>query len=146
MDNVRQLLRTKGSSVWTVSPDSTVYQALELMAEKDIGALVVTKDGEVIGMFSERDYARKIILKGKSSMNTTVGELMSKQVFYVTPENTIEECMGIMTQKHIRHLPVIKEKELIGLISIGDVVNQVIKHQKFKIRELEKYITGGYRL
>lgn len=146
MDSVRQLLRTKGSSVWTISPDATVYEALEFMADKDIGALVVTKDGEVVGMFSERDYARKVILKGKSSMNTSVGELMVKQVYYVSPENTIEDCMGLMTEKHIRHLPVLKDKELIGLVSIGDVVNQVIKHQKFKIRELEKYITGGYRL
>jgi len=146
MDSVRQLLRTKGNSVWTISPNSTVYQALELMAEKDIGAVVVTKDGEVLGMFSERDYARKVILQGKSSIHTTVGELMVTQVYYVSPENTIEDCMGLMTEKHVRHLPVIMDKELIGLVSIGDVVNQVIKHQKFKIRELEKYITGGYRL
>lgn len=146
MDNVRQLLRTKGSNVFTISPDATVYEALELMAEKDIGALVVTNNGEVVGIFSERDYARKVILKGKSSMNTSVGELMVDQVYYVSPDNTIEDCMSIMTEKHVRHLPVLKDNELIGLVSIGDVVNQVIKHQKFKIRELEKYITGGYRL
>lgn len=146
MDSVRQLLRTKGGNVWTISPDATVYQALEFMAEKDIGALVVTQDGEVVGIFSERDYARKVILHGKSSMNTSVGELMVKQVYYVSPENTIEDCMSLMTEKRVRHLPVLKDKELVGLISIGDVVNQVIKHQKFKIRELEKYITGGYRL
>lgn len=146
MDSVRQLLRTKGGNVWTISPDATVYQALEFMAEKDIGALVVTQDEEVVGIFSERDYARKVILQGKSSMNTSVGELMVKQVYYVSPENTIEDCMSLMTEKRIRHLPVLKDKELVGLISIGDVVNQVIKHQKFKIRELEKYITGGYRL
>lgn len=146
MDNVRQLLRTKGSNVFTISPDATVYEALELMAEKDIGALVVTNNGEVVGIFSERDYARKVILKGKSSMNTSVGELMVDQVYYVSPDNTIEDCMSIMTEKHVRHLPVLKDSELIGLVSIGDVVNQVIKHQKFKIRELEKYITGGYRL
>lgn len=146
MDSVRQLLRTKGGNVWTISPDATVYQALEFMAEKDIGALIVTQDGEVVGIFSERDYARKVILQGKSSMNTSVGELMVKQVYYVSPENTIEDCMSLMTEKRIRHLPVLKDKELVGLISIGDVVNQVIKHQKFKIRELEKYITGGYRL
>lgn len=146
MDNVKQLLRTKGSYVSTVSPETTVYEALELMSEKDIGCIVVMKDEKVVGMFSERDYARKVILQGKSSVNTSVGELMVTQVYYVSPDDTIEECMGIMTEKHIRHLPVLKDGELVGLVSIGDVVNYIIKQQKFKIRELEKYITGGYRL
>ncbi len=146
MEKVKQLLKIKGNTVWTISPDATVYQALELMAEKDVGALVVTEKEKVVGMFSERDYARKIILKGKSSMNTTVGELMATQIYYVSPDDSIEECMKLMTEKRIRHLPVIENEELVGLISIGDVVNHIIKSQKFKIRELEKYITGGYRL
>lgn len=147
MDSVRNILNKKGRNVWTISPEATVYQGLEMMADKNVGALVVVdNNGKVVGIFSERDYARKIILKGKSSVNTSIGDLMVKDVIYVTPETTIDECMALMSEKHIRHLPVIKDDDLFGIISIGDVVNHIIKQQKFKIRELEKYITGGYRL
>lgn len=144
MNHVRNILKNKGSNVWTISPRNTVYQALEMMADKDVGALLVMDNKKVVGVFSERDYARKVILKGKSSVNTTVGELMSKNVFYVTPDDTIDECMAIMSEKRIRHLPVIENEELLGLVSIGDVVNHVISHQEFKIQELKKYITGSY--
>ena len=146
MNNVRQILEVKGRNVDTISPNETVYEGLQKLADKNIGALVVAEKGRMVGIFSERDYARKVILKGKSSINTTVGELMVKEVVFVTPDNSIEECMAIMSENHIRHLPVLKDEELVGLISIGDVVKHIIKQQKFKIRELEKYITGGYRL
>ena len=146
MNNVRQILEVKGRSVEAVSPNETVYEGLQKLADKNIGALVVVENGKMVGIFSERDYARKVILKGKSSMNTTIGELMVKEVLYVSPDNTIDECMALMSENHIRHLPVLKDEELLGLISIGDVVKHKIKQQKFKIRELEKYITGGYRL
>ena len=144
MNNVRHLLRDKGNSVWSISPNITVFHALERLAEKHIGALVVVENDKVVGMFSERDYARKVILKGKSSVNTTVAELMSTTVYTVSPADTIEECMEIMSERRIRHLPVVEDETLVGLISIGDVVNHIISHQQFKIRELEKYITGSY--
>ncbi|NIP29609.1 MAG: CBS domain-containing protein [Candidatus Dadabacteria bacterium] len=144
MESVINILKKKGNNVWTISPNKTVYQALEMLADKDIGALLVVSNGKVVGIFSERDYARKVILKGKSSINTTVGELMVKDVYYVSPSDSIDECMTIITEKRVRHLPVVENDELIGLISIGDIVNHVISLQKFKIEELKKYISGGY--
>jgi CBS domain-containing protein len=144
MNTVKQVLKVKGNSVFSVAPETPVYEALSVMAEHHVGALVVMKDERTVGIFSERDYARKVILKGKSSKEITVGELMVRDVFYVSPENTLDECMVIMTEKRIRHLPVLEEDRLIGLISIGDVVKQIISDQEFKIRELEKYIQGGY--
>ena len=146
MNNVTDILKIKGKEVLTITPEITVFNALKILAEKNIGALVVTEKEKVLGIFSERDYARKIILKGKSSIDTTVSELMTKDVLYVTPADSIDECMALMSENHIRHLPVIKDEELVGIISIGDVVKHIIKHQKFQIRELEKYIKGGYRL
>jgi len=146
MNNVAEIIKLKGNEVFTISPNITVFDALKILAEKNIGALVVTKNEKVVGIFSERDYARKIILKGKSSIVTTVNELMTTNVLYVSQEASIDECMDLMSEKHIRHLPVIENEKLIAVISIGDVVKHIIKHQKFQIRELEKYIKGGYRL
>ncbi len=146
MNNVAEIIKLKGNEVFTISPNITVFDALKILAEKNIGALVVTKNEKVVGIFSERDYARKIILKGKSSIVTTVNELMTTDVLYVSQTNTIDECMDLMSENHIRHLPVIEDEKLIAVISIGDVVKHIIKHQKFQIRELEKYIKGGYRL
>jgi len=146
MNNVAEIIKLKGNEVFTISPNITVFDALKILAEKNIGALVVTKNEKVVGIFSERDYARKIILKGKSSIVTTVNELMSTDVLYVSQEDTIDACMDLMSENHIRHLPVIEDEKLIAVISIGDVVKHIIKHQKFQIRELEKYIKGGYRL
>jgi len=146
MNNVAEIIKLKGNEVFTISPNITVFDALKILAEKNIGALVVTKNEKVVGIFSERDYARKIILKGKSSIVTTVNELMTTDVLYVSPAESIDDCMDIMSDNHIRHLPVLEEEKLVAVISIGDVVKHIIKHQKFQIRELEKYIKGGYRL
>jgi CBS domain-containing protein len=144
MNTVKELLREKGSAVWTITPKATVYAALELMAQKNIGALVVVEDGNVVGVFTERDYARKVVLKGRSSKTTTVAELMITEVLYVSPEDTIENCMALMTDKRLRHLPVMENGQLAGLISIGDIVRAIISDHEFTIRELERYITGGH--
>lgn len=142
MTIVAQILQIKGHSVWSIAPDATVYQALELMAEKDIGALLVMEQGKLVGILSERDYARKVILKGKFSKDTLVREIMTETVFGVRPEQTIEECMALMTNQRVRHLPVITNDQVIGIISIGDVVKALISDQAFLIQELEKYIVG----
>ncbi len=144
MKTVRQLLKEKGREVWSVSPYETAYRALEVMAEKNVGALLVIRDGRLVGIFSERDYARKVILKGKSSKETSVGELMSKKVYFVSPDDTMEDCMALITEKRVRHLPVFEQDEMVGILSIGDVVNEVISEHQFTIRELENYITGSY--
>ncbi|GAB4249842.1 MAG: CBS domain-containing protein [Acidobacteriota bacterium] len=143
METVRDILQRKGNEVYAVSPDDSIYRALEVMAEKNIGAVLVIEDGQLVGVFSERDYARKVVLKGKSSRETKVREAMTSPVAYVRPENTIEECMALMTDKHIRHLPVLEGNRLIGVISIGDVVHAKISEQAFHIRQLENYITGS---
>jgi len=142
MTTVRDLLRIKGNEVWSIAPDASVYEALTLMAEKDIGALLVLDGGQLAGILSERDYARKIVLKGKSSRETAVREIMTGKVMWTRPEQTIEECMALMTNKRIRHLPVLDEGRLIGVISIGDVVKSIISEQEFMIEQLENYITG----
>ncbi len=144
MNIVRDLLQTKSDQVWTISPQATVYAALELMAAKNIGAIVVTENDRVVGIFSERDYARKVILLGRTSKTTPVSELMTRDVLYVSQTDTIENCMALMTNKHLRHLPVIEAGKLVGLVSIGDVVKAVISDHEFTIRELEHYITGGH--
>lgn len=144
MNTVRRLLQTKSEAVWTIRPDATAYEALRVMADRDIGALlVVSFDGKLKGVFSERDYARKVILKGRSSKDTLVSELMSDLVYCVSPEHTINDCMAIMTAKHVRHIPVIDDGKLMGIITIGDVVNSMISEQNITIRDLENYITGG---
>ena len=143
MYTVRQILQSKGHQVWSVSPEASVYEALQLMAEKDVGALVVMEGDRLVGIFSERDYARKVILHGKTSRETHVREIMTARVAVVGPEQSTDECMALMTAKHIRHLPVMEGERLIGLISIGDVVKAVISNQEFVISQLENYITGG---
>jgi CBS domain-containing protein len=136
-------LKTKDDNIWSITSHETAYKALEIMASKDIGALLVIDDGELVGVFSERDYARKVILHGKSSRETTVGELMTSPVYSIGPEKTIEECMALMTSIRSRHIPVIEADKLIGLVSIGDVVNAIITIQKIEIRDLKDYIAHG---
>ncbi len=142
MRTVGSLLQIKGRDVWSVAPDASVYQALEILAEKNVGALLVCDRGEVVGIVSERDYARRVELQGKSAREMSVGEIMTRRVVYVRPEQTMEDCMALMTEKRIRHLPVLDEDGLIGVISIGDVVKEVIAEQQFMIRQLENYIVG----
>lgn len=141
MQTVNQLLQAKGNTVWTVTPSTSMFDALKLMADKDIGALVVVKDDAVAGIVSERDYARKVVLHGKTSRDTPVSEIMTHKVFFVRPEQSIEQCMAQMTERHIRHLPVLDGDRLVGLISIGDVVKAIISEQEFMIAQLEQYIT-----
>ncbi len=142
MKRVSELLQDKGHDVWAVTPDSSVFDALKLMADKNVGALLVLEADKLIGIFSERDYARKVMLKGKASKNTPVKEIMSTKVLYILPEQSIEECMALMTDQRIRHLPVLEGEQLVGVISIGDVVKAIISEQKFTIHHLEKYIMG----
>ncbi|RMG32063.1 MAG: CBS domain-containing protein [Bacteroidetes bacterium] len=144
MISVNQLLRQKGNELWTISPDASVFEALQLMAEKNIGALPVVENDRLVGIFSERDYARKVILKGKSSHQTQVRELMSSPVHHVKGRRTMEDCMRLMTEKRIRHLPVVENGQLVGIITIGDVVKAVISQQQNTIRDLENYISGAY--
>jgi CBS domain-containing protein len=144
MYTVRQLLQEKGGQLWSVTPQATVYQALELMAAKNCGAVLVLDAQQLVGIFTERDYARKVVLKGKTSKTSTVGELMTTDVLYVGPDDTIENCMALMTQHRTRHLPVMENGRLAGLVSIGDIVKAVISDREFTIRELERYITGGH--
>jgi CBS domain-containing protein len=143
MKKVSQLLEGKGSTVWTIRPDQTVFEALQLMAEKEVGALVVVNGSEVVGILSERDYARKVILKGVSSKETPVRDIMSTKVVYIRPEQRVEECLALMTDKHCRHLPVMDEGKLIGIVSIGDAVKSIIASKEFMIGQLENYIRSG---
>jgi CBS domain-containing protein len=142
MGKVRNILERKRPDIFSISPDDTVYDALELMVDKNVGALLVLEDQQLIGIFTERDYARKVILKGKASKETLIREIMVETPITVSPENTIEECMQLMTNKFIRHLPVTSLGAVIGVISIGDVVKFIIEEQKFIIENLEHYITG----
>jgi CBS domain-containing protein len=142
MKTVRQLLQAKGYDIWSVAPDDSVYDALKLMADKNVGAVLVTEAGNLVGILSERDYARKVILKGRTSRDTPVREIMTEKVVYVRPDQTTEECMALMTDKRVRHLPVVENDQLIGIISIGDVVKAIMSHQEFMIEQLENYITG----
>jgi CBS domain-containing protein len=144
MITVRQVLQTKGYEIWAISPDASVYDALKLMADKKIGALLVVDADKPVGIVSERDYARKVVLKGKRSIDTPVKEIMVKEVFSVRPEQPIEECMALMTEKRVRHLPVCDDECLIGIVSIGDVVKAIISQQGFMIEQLERYIEGSW--
>ncbi|MEJ2756928.1 MAG: CBS domain-containing protein [Anaerolineales bacterium] len=139
---VRTILDTKGPSVWSVSPDISIYEALQVMAEKNIGAVVVMDGSELVGIMSERDYARKVALKGKSAAATPVSDIMTKNVICVEPAQPIEECMALMVGKAIRHLPVLENDHLVGIISIGDVVKAMISEQQTLIEQLESYIRG----
>ena len=140
MKTVSQLLQGKAWGLCTIGPEEQVYDAIKLMADKDIGALLVVQNEKLVGILSERDYARKVILKGKSSHATPVREIMTERVICVQPKNTVEECMALMSDKHIRHLPVIENDRLIGVLSIGDLVKETISEQQFMIKQLESYI------
>jgi len=137
---VSQILKTKGDKVWSIASHETAYKALQIMSDKNLGALLVIDKGKVVGLFTERDYARKVILKGKSSKTTNVSELMTKEVLFVDPDTSVEDCMSLMTENFVRHLPVMKKKQLVGLVTQGDVVKQFIADQKFENEELERYI------
>lgn len=141
---VSSLLGQKGSSVWSIAPETIVFDAIKMMSEKNVGALPVTRGDEVVGMFGERDYTRKIILKGRSSKETSVGDVMSSPPLTVTPSDSIDRCMRLMTQNRVRHLPVVQDGRLIGIVSIGDLVNWIISAQGAAIAQLEQYIHGGY--
>jgi CBS domain-containing protein len=142
MHSIRQCLQRKGQEVWSIHPEASVFEALSLMAEKNIGALLVMEGAKPVGVFSERDYARKVILQGKTSRETRVREIMTSPVIAVSIHQTIEACMSLMTEKHIRHLPVVENNQVVGVISIGDVVKEIIAEQQFVIEQLENYITG----
>ncbi len=142
METVRQILRRKGTTVHTISPEASVFDALRKMAETNVGALVVLEDGEVAGLISERDYARKIILVGKSSRETATREIMSQRVVCVSSKQRVDSCMALMTRERVRHLPVLENGQLAGIISIGDVVKSIIEEQEFTIEELKHYISG----
>ncbi len=144
MEFVSQFLEKKGHDVWWVAPETTVFDALQLMANKKVGALLVLEEDSLVGVFSERDYARKVILKGKSSKDTPVRDIMSTKIVCVAPNQSTEECMSLMTEKRVRHLPVMDGEKLIGIISIGDVVKAVIADREDVIEQLEHYITGTF--
>jgi CBS domain-containing protein len=141
---IRQILASKGSEVTTIDPQALVFDALTVMGEKNIGALVVVEAGQVVGVFSERDYSRKVILQGKTSRTTTVREILSQPVITITPDDSIEECMERMTVHRIRHLPVMEGGKMVGVVSIGDVVNWIMHAQRHAIQQLTGYISGQY--
>ena len=143
MDKVEDVLKVKGAQVWSIAPEASVLEGLKLMAEKDVGALLVMSNGQPVGIFSERDYARKVILLGLASKDTPVSAVLTRKVLCVSPERTIHECMALMTDKHIRHLPVLDNGRVVGMVSIGDIVKALISQQKFIIRQLENYIVAG---
>ena len=142
MTTLEILLQGKGHDVWSVHPDDTVLDAIKMLAEKDIGALIVIKDDKPVGIFTERDYARNVYLKGKSSLDTAVRDVMVTPVICVKPDQSVNECMALMTEKRFRHLPVMNGDELVGMVSIGDLVKSVIHEQEFTIEQLEHYIYG----
>ena len=142
MDTVRHILQVKGNDVWSTTPRTTVYDALRMMADKNCGALLVMEGEKVVGIFSERDYARKVILQGRSSKETLVSEIMTSKLYTVHPDQTVEEAMEMMTNKRVRHLPVMEDDRLMGMISIGDVLREVIYVQLAKIRDMEDKILG----
>ena len=142
MKTVAQLLRSKPHGVLSITPDTAVYQALQLMADKNVGALLVMEGGKVVGIVSERDYARKVVLLARSSKDTPLRDVMTPAVIYVRPDQTTEDCMALMTQSRIRHLPIIDNGKLVGLISIGDLVKGIMSEQTFIIEQLQHYIAG----
>jgi CBS domain-containing protein len=139
---IREILNHKGGTTWSVTPDTTVFEAIQLMAEKNIGALLVIKDNKLTGIISERDYTRKVVLKGRSSKETRVNEILSGHVIHVSPDHTVEQCLRLMTEHRVRHLPVLEGQKIFGVISIGDLVNYIITTQSSTIHQLEAYITG----
>ena len=143
MSKIRDVLNKKGSEVWSVNQGATVYDALKLMAKKNVGGLPVVDGDRLVGIFTERDYARKVILKDRSSKATRVEELMTEEVYTLTPDGTIDECMALMNDAHCRHVPVLEGETLVGLVSIGDIVNAKIRQQNIQIRSLEQYIRSS---
>jgi CBS domain-containing protein len=141
MQTVAEILRDKGSEVWSISPDDVILNALTIMATKRIGALLVMEQGKLVGIVSERDYARKVALEGRSSRESKVREIMSHKVLCARPEQTVQECMALMSDKRARHLPILDHKEIIGIVSIGDLVKSIIADQQFEIENLQYYIT-----
>jgi CBS domain-containing protein len=139
---ISEILSHKGTQVWSISPDATVFDAIQLMADKNIGALLVTQADKLVGILTERDYTRKVALKGKSSKQTAVKEILSGQVIHATPDNTVEDCMRLMTDHRVRHLPVLDSERIVGVISIGDLVNWIITAQMSTINQLQTYISG----
>ncbi len=142
MKTVRQLLETKGNRIYSVTPDCLIYDALLILAEHRIGAVLVMEDDHLAGIFSERDYAREVVLKGRTSKTSTVSEVMSTKLITVTCDHTVEECMNLMSGKRIRHLPVLENGKVLGILSIGDLVQETINYQRFLINQLESYIQG----
>ncbi|HWW00840.1 MAG TPA: CBS domain-containing protein [Candidatus Acidoferrum sp.] len=140
--SISEILSHKGTQVWSISPEATVFDAIQMMSDKNIGALLVTEGEKLVGILTERDYTRKIALKGKSSKQTAVREILSGQVFHVNPHNTVEECMRLMTDHRVRHLPVLDGAKIAGVISIGDLVNWIISAQSHTIDQLQTYISG----
>ena len=141
---IGDILRQKGSQVWSIEPTALVYDAIKMMAEKNVGALLVMQGDKLAGIISERDYTRKVFLKGKSSKETLVNEILSAQVICVSPAHSVEDCLRLMTEHRFRHLPVLQEQKVAGLVSIGDLVNWIITQQSHTIQQLQSYITGGY--
>src|SRR5262245_18230208 len=139
---IREVLGHKGKAVWTISPEETVFAAIKMMADKNVGALLVTKNDKLVGIISERDYSRKVILQGRSSKSTAVRDILSGRVFYITPDHGVHECMRLMTEQRVRHLPVLEGDKIVGVVSIGDLVNWIISAQNSAIHQLETYITG----
>lgn len=140
--SVSEILHHKGTNVWSIAPEATVFEALQMMAEKNVGSLLVTQQGRLVGIITERDYSRKVVLKGRSSRDTAVKEILSGQVVHVGPEHTIEDCMRLMTSQRVRHLPVLEGERILGVVSIGDLVNWIISAQTATIEQLQTYIAG----
>jgi CBS domain-containing protein len=139
---ISEILSHKGANVWSISPEATVFEAIQMMADKNVGALLVTENDKLVGIISERDYTRKVVIKGKASRTTAVKEILSSHVIHVGPSHTVEECMRLMTDHHFRHLPVLDGDRIAGIVSIGDLVNWIISAQQTAISQLQTYITG----
>jgi CBS domain-containing protein len=145
-DTIREILKRKGHEVFSITPESSVYRAIEMMADRHVGALLVIADARLVGIISERDYARKVILKGRSSKDTRVRDIMTSPVIFVEPQDSVDECMRIMTENRVRHLPVVEDEKVIGVASIGDLVNWIMSAQEHTIQQLQNYVTGKYPL